>query len=62
MKQFAKNACGTIALFHVLLNEIQRYPDLIQENTYLSNFLIETLEKTPEERGSHFQNNKTLKQ
>lgn len=29
MKQYAKNACGTIALFHVVLNHIYDYPDLV---------------------------------
>jgi hypothetical protein len=30
MKQYAKNACGTIALFHVIFNSLEKYPDLIK--------------------------------
>lgn len=29
MKQYAKNACGTIALVHVMLNIIKDHPELI---------------------------------
>ena len=29
MKQYAENACGTIALFHVILNSFQDYPDVL---------------------------------
>ena len=38
MKQYAKNACGTIALFHVIMNTTYDYLDLIKENSYLSKF------------------------
>lgn len=30
MKQFAQNACGTIALFHIVLNALKRYPNIIE--------------------------------
>lgn len=30
MEQFADYACGTIALFHILLNSLQTVPDLIE--------------------------------
>lgn len=26
MKQYAQNACGTIALFHVILNAVKNHP------------------------------------
>jgi ubiquitin carboxyl-terminal hydrolase L3 len=48
MKQYAKNACGTIALFHVILNALQSHPNLVEENSYLQKFFEETKDKTPE--------------
>lgn len=30
MKQYAQNACGTIALFHVILNALREYPDIVE--------------------------------
>ncbi len=38
MKQYAKNACGTIALFHVLLNALKDHPNLVEEGSYLQKF------------------------
>jgi len=29
MKQYAKNACGTIALFHVIMNALKDHPHLV---------------------------------
>ncbi len=48
MKQFAKNACGTIALFHIIMNAFYDYPDLVVENSYLSKFREESFGKKPE--------------
>ena len=39
MKQYAQNACGTIALFHIVLNALKKHPGLVQENSYLIKFL-----------------------
>lgn len=30
MKQYAQNACGTIALFHIVLNAFKKHPEIIQ--------------------------------
>ena len=38
MKQFAHNACGTIALFHIILNALSSYPDIVEPNSYLEKF------------------------
>lgn len=38
MKQYAKNACGTIALFHAILNASDKYPDVIKEGSYFKDF------------------------
>lgn len=51
MKQYAKNACGTIALFHIIMNKIYDYSNLVKENTYLTKFREETFGKKPEEIG-----------
>ena len=48
MKQYAKNACGTIALFHILMNKIYDYQNLIKENTYLTKFREESFGKKPD--------------
>jgi len=39
MKQYAKNACGTIALFHVIINAAKKYPHIISDNSYFSQFI-----------------------
>lgn len=38
MKQYAKNACGTIALFHVIMNNLYDHPDLVREGSYFTKF------------------------
>ena len=38
MKQFAKNACGTIALFHTILNASEKYPDVVKSESYFKEF------------------------
>lgn len=60
MKQFAKNACGTIALFHVIMNNLYDYPDLVLENTYLTKFSEENFGKKPSEIGESFKINKDI--
>jgi len=62
MKQFAKNACGTIALFHTIMNSIYEYPDLVKENSYLSKFREDTFGKSPQEIGEMFKKSKDLNQ
>ena len=60
MKQYAKNACGTIALFHIIMNKIYDYQNLVKENTYLAKFREETFGKKPEEIGESFKKNKDV--
>lgn len=38
MKQFAQNACGTIALFHMIVNAIDHTPDIVIPNSFLDKF------------------------
>jgi ubiquitin carboxyl-terminal hydrolase L3 len=60
MKQYAKNACGTIALFHVIMNNLYDYPDLVKEETYLTKFSEENFGRTPAEIGESFKINKDI--
>ncbi len=55
MKQYAQNACGTIALFHIVLNALKRYPGIIEENSYLSKFLNDFKTSNSEEKGKAFE-------
>lgn len=51
MKQYAYNACGTIGLFHIILNAAKKYPNLILKDSYLDKFQYEVKEKNAEDRG-----------
>ena len=39
MKQYAYNACGTIGLFHIIINALKNHPNIITEGSYLYNFV-----------------------
>ena len=60
MKQYASNACGTVAAFHAIANISKCYPDLIQKDSYFEKFLENTKELTSEERGHYFKKDKGL--
>ena len=62
MKQYAQNACGTIALFHVLINKMKEYHDIIEPDSYLTKFSTSTTNKSPEERAEIFKQSKDLMQ
>ena len=62
MKQLAHNACGTIALFHVLLNASSEYPDLISAGSELAKFQTESKGKNPKEIGDLFKKCKSVKE
>lgn len=38
MKQYAYNACGTIELFHIIINAFKKYPNIIISESYLDKF------------------------
>lgn len=40
MKQFAMNACGTIGLFHIILNAAKSHPEIIVAGSYLDKFKV----------------------
>ena len=60
MKQYAKNACGTIALFHIVMNKLYDFQNLVKEECYFSKFREETFGKKPEEIGESFKKSKDL--
>lgn len=60
MKQLAHNACGTIALFHVLLNAVDTAPDIIKAGSYLAEFKAKQ-NKSPAEIGEEFKASKSVK-
>lgn len=62
MKQYAKNACGTIAAFHSLINMYNKTKSFITKGSYLDKFIAETQSLTPEERGKYFQKDDKLKE
>ncbi|KAL4431878.1 hypothetical protein ABPG74_012690 [Tetrahymena malaccensis] len=62
MKQYAENACGTIAIMHAAMNLIEQVPDMIRENSILHNFFKQTEKMTPEERADYFMNDQELKE
>lgn len=55
MKQYAMNACGTIALFHIILNALKKYPNIIEEDSYLTRFLNDFKNSNSEEKGKAFE-------
>jgi len=61
MKQYAGNACGTIAAFHSMINMAQDTADLIQKDSFLDKFIIDTKGMNSQEKGKFFQNSKYLK-
>lgn len=50
MKQKAINACGTIGLFHIVLNAKEKYPNIITADSFLDKFSKNALDKDPESR------------
>ncbi|EGR32633.1 hypothetical protein IMG5_076630 [Ichthyophthirius multifiliis] len=62
MKQYAENACGTIAIFNTVMNLIQDDHSFIQKDSLFDKFYKETIGLNPDERGHHFKQLKELKQ
>jgi ubiquitin carboxyl-terminal hydrolase L3 len=48
MKQFAHNACGTIALFHIILNNMGKHPGMVTADSYIEKFKNSGLDKDPQ--------------
>lgn len=62
MKQYAGNACGTIAAFHAIANAATTKPDLIGKGSYFEKYLANTKSLNFEERGNYFKKDKTLQE
>ncbi|EGR30024.1 ubiquitin carboxyl-terminal family 1 protein, putative [Ichthyophthirius multifiliis] len=61
MKQFARNACGTVGVMHAMLNMIEQHPELAKKDSILEKFYAQTSTMTPEQRGNYFLQCKELK-
>ncbi|VDP90806.1 unnamed protein product [Echinostoma caproni] len=58
IKQAAENACGTVAIFHALINNNELIPT--EPGSHLESFVSKTSKMTPEERGKALEQDKTL--
>jgi hypothetical protein len=59
MKQTVKNACGTMAILHALINVIRTAGILVDPETFLAKFACKTWGMNPEERGADLENGDT---
>ncbi len=60
MKQYANNACGTVGVLHAFMNLVEKCSHLIQKDSFLEKFYIETKDKDPDQRGHHLVQSKDL--
>ena len=60
MKQHAMNACGSIALFHIILNAKEKYPNIVTEASFLDKFSQRAGEKDSEARAEIFKNSEEI--
>lgn len=62
MTQYAENACGTIAVFHSLVNLYNKTQSFVTKGSYLDRFIAETSKLSPDERGKYFEEDDNLKE
>lgn len=62
MHQYARNACGTVGVFHILGNLPEAQKSLLVEDGKLAKFFKECEGKTYEERGKIFKGSKAVKE
>jgi ubiquitin carboxyl-terminal hydrolase L3 len=60
MKQHAMNACGSIALFHIILNAREKYPDIVIPDSFLDKFSQRASDKDSEARAQIFKNSEEI--
>jgi ubiquitin carboxyl-terminal hydrolase L3 len=60
MKQHAVNACGTIALFHIVLNAHEQHPAILQAGSFLEQFLQNAHGKDSAAKAEIFKNSKNI--
>jgi hypothetical protein len=61
MKQYARNACGTIAIFHILCNLFEQQPQLFEKDSKIGSFVNSSKTMSSHEKGDLFQKNKDIK-
>ncbi len=61
MRQKAKNACGSVGIYHILLNLSKEDQGLLSDDSVVSQFKKENIGKDLEERGNNFLNNNAIK-
>ena len=61
MKQFARNACGTVGLYHILLNKMELKGDLFAEKSQVIDFYESANKGNSDERGDLFLKNDSIK-
>lgn len=62
MHQYARNACGTVGVFHILGNLPEEHRGLLTEGGKLKTFFDECQGKTYEERGNIFKGSKAVQE
>lgn len=60
MKQHAINACGSIALFHIIMNAKEKYPAIVTPGSFLDKFSEQALGKDSEARADIFKNSSEI--
>ena len=60
LKQFLGNACGTIAVIHSVLNNLETFK--LKEGSWLANFYSKAKSMTPDERGDYLQNDESVQE
>lgn len=61
MKQYARNACGTVGLYHILLNKMELKGDLFEENSQVIDFYESSNKSNSDEKGKLFLKNDSIK-
>lgn len=61
MKQTAKNACGSVALYHIMMNLPKEHENLIAKDSVLDKFRVHR-GKNPEELAELFKGDKSIRE
>lgn len=62
MKQYARNACGTVGVVHAIINNKDHEPGIIKENSFLDKFTKENQNKNAHQIGMAFLGSNELKE
>lgn len=61
MKQFALNSCGSVGIYHILLNLQNQYKELLPEDSIINKFKNENTNQTVENRSKAFNESEAIK-